>query len=214
MTLRIVVADDHAMIREGLIALLQREADMEVLAQARNGIELLHLVRSVRPDVAILDIGMPIMNGMEAIRRLAAESMPCKMLCLSVNNQHQEVIAALDAGASGYVLKENSYDELARAVRRVMANQVYLSGELIGGVLHAARSPAAVEVPLRLPQLTARERQIAQLFAEGHSTKSIARLLFLSDKTIASHRENTFRKLGIRSIAELTRYAMREGLSQ
>jgi DNA-binding NarL/FixJ family response regulator len=81
-------------------------------------------------------------------------------------------------------------------------------------VLHAARSPAAVEVPLRLPQLTARERQIAQLFAEGHSTKSIARLLFLSDKTIASHRENTFRKLGIRSIAELTRYAMREGLSQ
>ncbi|MNN38248.1 Transcriptional regulatory protein DegU [compost metagenome] len=208
------------MIREGLAALLQREDDIEVLAQARNGVELLQLVRSLRPDVAVLDIGMPILNGVEAIRRVTAEAVPCKMLCLSINNRHQEVMAALDAGASGYVLKENSFEELSRAIRRVMANQVYLSGELIGGLLHAYRSPGtprhtdgAASLALRLPQLTPRERQVAQLFAEGHSTKSIARMLYLSDKTIASHRENTFRKLGIRSIAELTRYAMREGLS-
>lgn len=212
MSIRVVVADDHAMIREGLISLLQREADIEVLAQASDGMELFNLVCSTRPDLAILDIGMPVLNGIEVIRRVRAEEIPCKLLCLSVNNQHRDVVAALDAGASGYVLKENSYDELSRAIRRVMANQIYLSGELLGGVLDACRQPARVEDTSRLTLLTPRERQIAQLFAEGHSTKAIATMLFLSDKTIASHRENLFRKLGIRGIAELTRYAMREGL--
>lgn len=212
MSIRVVVADDHAMIREGLVSLLQREADIEVLAQACDGMELIHLVRSQHPDLVILDIGMPVLNGIDVIRRLRAENVMCKMVCLSVNNQHQDVIAALDAGASGYVLKENSYDELSRAIRRVMANQIYLSGELLGGVLNAVRRSSSETTPSP-PQLTARERQIAQLFAEGHSTKSIAHMLFLSDKTIASHRENTFRKLGIRSIAELTRYAVREGLT-
>jgi DNA-binding NarL/FixJ family response regulator len=213
MSIRVVVADDHAMIREGLVSLLQREADIKVLAQACDGMELLHLVRSHHPDLVILDIAMPVLNGIEVMRRLRTDETPCKLLCLSVNNQHQDVIAALDAGASGYVLKENSYDELSRAIRRVMANQIYLSGELLGGVLNAVRQPGTPEPSQCLPRLTARERQVAQLFAEGHSTKSIARMLFLSDKTIASHRENTFRKLGIHSIAELTRYAMREGLS-
>lgn len=214
MSIRVVVADDHGMIREGLVSLLQREADIKVLAQACDGMELLHLVRSHHPDLVILDLAMPVLNGIEVMRRLRADGTPCKLLCLSVNNQHRDVIAALDAGASGYVLKENSYDELSRAIRRVMANQIYLSGELLGGVLNAVRQPATPEPTQCLPRLTARERQVAQLFAEGHSTKSIARMLFLSDKTIASHRENTFRKLGIHSIAELTRYAMREGLSQ
>jgi DNA-binding NarL/FixJ family response regulator len=212
MSIRVVVADDHAMIREGLVSLLQREVDIEVLAQARDGMELFNLVCSMRPDLAILDVGMPVLNGIEVIRRLRAEEIPCKLLCLSVNNQHRDVIAALDAGASGYVLKENSYDELSRAIRRVMANQIYLSGELVGSVLNAFRRPVRTEEASRLTLLSPRERQIAQLFAEGHSTKAIAGMLFLSDKTIASHRENTFRKLGIRSIAELTRYAMREGL--
>ena len=213
MSIRVVVADDHGMIREGLVSLLQREADIKVLAQACDGMELLHLVRSHHPDLVILDLAMPVLNGIEVMRRLRADETRCKLLCLSVNSQHKDVIAALDAGASGYVLKENSYDELSRAIRRVMANQIYLSGELLGGVLNAVRQPAKPELTQCLPRLTARERQVAQLFAEGHSTKSIARMLFLSDKTVASHRENTFRKLGIHSIAELTRYAMREGLS-
>ncbi len=213
MSIRIVLGDDHTMVREGLIALLQREADMEVLAQARNGMEVVQLARTLKPDVVVTDMGMPVMNGLEVIRRLSAEATPCKMLCLSVNDRLQEVLAALDAGATGYVLKENAYEDLARGIRRVMANQIYLSGELIGSVIHAGRTPAAAVETIRLPQLTARERQIAQLFAEGHTTNDIARMLFLSAKTIASHRENTFRKLGIHSIAELTRYAIREGLS-
>lgn len=214
MTIRVVVADDHAMIREGLISLLQREADIEVLAQARDGMELYKVVHAVRPDMAILDIGMPTLSGIEVIRRLRADEVACKLLCLSVNNQREDVIAALDAGASGYVLKENSYEELTRAIRRVMVNQIYLSGELLGGVLDARRQSARMDDIARPCVLTSRERQIAKLFAEGHSTKAIARMLFLSDKTIASHRENTFRKLNIRSIAELTRYAIREGFTQ
>ncbi|KHK49713.1 hypothetical protein PI87_24745 [Ralstonia sp. A12] len=214
MRIRIVLGDNHAMVREGLIALLQRESDMEVLAQARNGLELVQLARTLKPDVVITDMAMPILNGLEVVRRLSAEAMPCKLLCLSVNDGLQQVMAALDAGAAGYVLKENPYEELVRGIRRIMANQIFLSGELIGSVIHASRAPApAAAETIRLPQLTTRERQIAQLFAEGHTTNDIAGMLFLSAKTIASHRENTFRKLGIRSIAELTRYAIREGLS-
>ncbi|SFZ79544.1 response regulator [Chitinimonas taiwanensis] len=213
MTIRLILADDHAVVREGLIALLQRERDIEVMAQARNGMELLQLARTLKPDVVVTDIGMPIMNGLEAIRRLSSEALPCKLLCLSVSDRPQEVMAALDAGAAGYVLKDNSFDELARGIRRVMANQIYLSGELIGSVMHACRSPAAAREVIKLPQLTPRERQIAQLFAEGHSTQAIAKRLFLSAKTVASHREHLFKKLDIHSIAELTRYALREGLS-
>jgi len=214
MRIRIVLGDNHAMVREGLIALLQRESDMEVLAQARNGLELVQLARSLKPDVVIADMAMPILNGLEVIRRLSGEATPCKLLCLSVNDGLQQVMAALEAGAAGYVLKENPYEELVRGIRRVMANQIFLSGELIGSVIHASRAPApAAAETIRLPQLTTRERQIAQLFAEGYTTNDIAGMLFLSAKTIATHRENMFRKLGIHSIAELTRYAIREGLS-
>ncbi|GGY13921.1 response regulator [Paludibacterium paludis] len=213
MSIRVILGDDHAILREGLIALLEREHDIQVLAQAKNGMELLQLARTLQPDVVITDLAMPIMNGLEVIRRLSAEALPCKLLCLSVTDRPQSVLDALDAGAAGYVLKDNSYEELARGIRRVMANQIYLSGELIGSVVQARRAPQSVEERIRLPKLTARERQVAQLFAEGHSTQAIASRLFLSTKTIGTHRENIFRKLDIKTIAELTRYAMREGLS-
>jgi len=122
-------------------------------------------------------------------------------------------VEALNAGAAGYVLKDNSYEELARGIRRVMANQTYLSGELIGSVMQAYRSPSHVHEPIKLPRLSPREREVAQLFSEGHTTQAIAQRLHLSAKTIATHRENIFRKLGIHTIAELTRYVMREGMN-
>ncbi|TDR82784.1 response regulator [Paludibacterium purpuratum] len=213
MTIRVILADDHAILREGLSALIEREPDIQVLAQAKNGMELLQLARTHQPDVVVTDLNMPIMNGLEVIRRLSAEALPCKLLCLSVNDRPQCVVEALDAGAAGYVLKDNSFEELVRGIRRVMANQIYLSGELVGGVMQACRNPAAAVEALRLPQLSTRERQVAQLFAEGHGTQAIAKRLFISAKTVASHRENIFKKLGIQTIAELTRYALREGLS-
>ncbi|WP_047238786.1 response regulator transcription factor [Chromobacterium subtsugae] len=211
MTIRIIVGDDHALLREGLAALLQRETDMEVQAQAANGAELLQLARQLQPDVVIADINMPLLNGVEVAARLRAESLPCKTLCLSASDRPQTVRAALDAGAAGYVLKENAYAELARGIRRVMANQIFLSGELVAGLVHPSFAGALEAEQIKLPQLSPRERQVTQLFAEGYSTQAIAAQLHLSPKTVATHREHIFRKLGIGSIAELTRYVLREG---
>ena len=213
MKIRVVLGDDHGIVREGLVALLQREADIEVIAEARDGAQLIQLARQLKPDVVITDLSMPILNGMEVIARLSAEALPCKLLCLSVNDQPEKVVAAIDAGASGYVLKDNSYEELARGIRRVMANQIYMSGELIGTVMQSCRSNTAHFEPIKLPRLTAREREVAQLFSEGQTTQAIANRLHLSTKTIATHREHIFSKLGIQTIAELTRYVVREGLN-
>jgi len=218
MRVRVIIADDHHLVREGLVALLEREPDIEVLAQARDGMELVRLARTHIPDVVILDVAMPRMNGIEAIRRIRAEPLPCKLICLSVHAEIQQVAAAIEAGANGYVLKENSFDELARGVRRVMANQLFLSGELVGDMLqHRAAAESEPESLAHSPsssaRLTPREREMVQLFSEGYSAQEIASQLHLSAKTVATHREHVFAKLQIQGIAELTRFALREGLS-
>ncbi|MDC6169148.1 response regulator transcription factor [Paucibacter sp. XJ19-41] len=214
MTIRVIVADDHRIVREGLVALLQREDDIEVIAEARDGMELVRQARELQPDVVLVDLSMPRMNGVEAIRRIRAEPLRCKLLCLSVHEQPQQVLAALEAGASGYVLKENSFDELARGVRRVMADQIYLSGELVGLVLQGSRRPAQAGAKAGdLARLTPREREMVQLLSEGYTAQQIAQQLHLSAKTVATHREHVFAKLQIQGIAELTRFALREGLS-
>ena len=218
MRVRVIIADDHHLVREGLVALLEREVDIEVVAQARDGMELVRLARTHNPDVVILDVAMPRMNGIEAIRRIRAEPLSCKLICLSVHAETQQVAAALEAGANGYVLKENSFDELARGVRRVMANQLFLSGELVGEMLqHRAGSEAEPESAGHghsiSARLTPREREMVQLFSEGYSAQEIASQLHLSAKTVATHREHVFAKLQIQGIAELTRFALREGLS-
>lgn len=213
MKIRVIVADDHRIVREGLVALLNHEHDIEVVAEARDGMELVRLARELRPDALLVDLAMPCMNGIEAIRRLRSEPLLCKILCLSVNEQPQQVQAALDAGANGYVLKENSFDELARGVRRVMAGQLYLSGELVGGLLQGQRDGPAISSRCEAARLTPRERQMVQLLSEGYTAQQIAHQLHLSAKTVATHREHVFAKLQIQGIAELTRFALREGLS-
>lgn len=213
MKTRLIVADDHRIVREGLVALLNREHDIEVMAEARDGMELVRLARQLRPDALLVDLAMPCMNGIEAIRRLRSEPLNCKILCLSVNEQPQQVQAALDAGANGYVLKENSFDELARGVRRVMAGQLYLSGELVGGLLQGQRGGPETSSRCEASRLTPRERQMVQLLSEGYTAQQIAHQLHLSAKTVATHREHVFAKLQIQGIAELTRFALREGLS-
>lgn len=212
MTIRVIVADDHRIVREGLVALLQREEDIAVIAEARDGMELVRQARELQPDVVLVDLSMPRMNGVEAIRRIRAEPLRCKLLCLSVHEQPQQVLAALEAGASGYVLKENSFDELARGVRRVMADQIYLSGELVGLVLQGSLRSAEAQAG-ELARLTPREREMVQLLSEGYTAQQIAQQLHLSAKTVATHREHVFAKLQIQGIAELTRFALREGLS-
>ncbi len=211
MKIRVIVADDHHCVRQGLVALLERESDIDVVAEARDGMELVRLAREWQPDVLLVDLSMPCMNGVEAIRRLRSEPLACRSLCLSMQSDPQQVQAALDAGASGFVLKENSFDELARGVRRVNAGQMFLSGELLGCVL--AQGGAAPAADPTLQRLTPRERQMVQLLAEGYSTQQIAEKLHLSAKTVATHREHVFAKLQIRGIAQLTRFALRAGLS-
>jgi DNA-binding NarL/FixJ family response regulator len=132
MRVRVIVAEDHHIVREGLVALLQRERDIDVQAQACDGMELVRLAREHDPDVVLVDVAMPRMNGIEAMRRMRAEPLRCKMICLSAHAEPQHVAQALEAGASGYVLKECAFDELARGIRRVMANQIFISGVLVG----------------------------------------------------------------------------------
>jgi DNA-binding NarL/FixJ family response regulator len=217
MTLRIVLADDHRLIREGLRALLARESDMEVVGLAEDGATALRLVRQLQPDILVTDLAMPGLNGIEAIRRLRAGHEAVRIVCVSMHVDQRSVVSAIDAGASGYVPKDASGEELAQAVRHVASGQIHLSPALMSAVIDEVRwrrhpsSSARQGTPAK-PTLTSREREVVQLFSEDLSSQAIADRLHLSVKTIATHREHVVRKLGVRGVAGLTRYAMREGL--
>lgn len=213
MTIRIVLADDHRIMREGLSALLKKEPGFELLGEAHDGFEAIRLARELSPDVLVTDLSMPGMNGIEAIRRVRTEAPSVRVLCLSVHDEARMVLAGIDAGAAGYVLKDSSFDELAQAIRKITEGQIYISAGLVGVFVEGYRSRGAAAAGGAFSQLTPREREIVQLFSEGHSTNQIAEQLHLSPKTVATHRENVLHKLQIESIAELTRYAIREGLS-
>jgi DNA-binding NarL/FixJ family response regulator len=213
MKIRVVLGDDHVMLREGLVALLQREPDIELLGHAGHGVDLLRLARTMNPDVVIADITMPVMSGIELARRIRSESLPCKVLCLSGSAESRQVLMAMEAGASGYVLKENCYDELARAIRHTFKGQIFLSAELVRPIMSAYRGTAEDHDAWASPALTWREREITRLFAEGCSTQQVAERLHISAKTVATHRSHVFHKLKIRSVAELTRYAVKEGMA-
>lgn len=215
MKIRIILGDDHRIVLQGLCALLGAEPDIEILGSATDGGELLRLTRELKPDVLITDLSMPVLNGLEVITRLRAENHPCRIICLTFHNDASRVLGVLHAGAAGYVLKQNSCEELVRGIHRVMCNQIFISGELLDMLVQTTRFPtqASAAESFRLPQLTPREREVAQLFSEGGTTKTIAHQLKLSAKTIATHREHIFLKLEVRSVAELTRYMLREGLT-
>jgi DNA-binding NarL/FixJ family response regulator len=212
MGISIILADDHTIVRQGLAALLEREAGFDIIGQANDGLELVALARNRQPAVVVTDITMPGLNGFEAIHRVAALTPSPKVVCLSVHGDPRLVRAALDAGASAYLVKGCGSYELVLAIRAALAGQPYLSAGLAKDVIHGCRSSAtSVEMPAHM-LLSTREREVMQLFAEGHSTHEIAQRLHISEKTIATHREHIMQKLHITGIAELTRYAIREGL--
>jgi DNA-binding NarL/FixJ family response regulator len=218
MTLRIVIADDHRLVREGLQAVLAREDDFDVVGLAEDGADAVRMVRRLQPAVLVTDVAMPGLNGIEAIRRMRAHHETVRVLCLSMHGDQRNVLSALDAGASGYLLKDSSCEELAQAVRHVAAGRIHLSTALMGVVVDEIRTrsrvpPSVADLGGDRPVLTLREREIVQLFAEDLSTQAIADRLHLSAKTVATHRENITRKLGVRGIAGVTLYAVREGLS-
>jgi len=213
MGIRIVLADDHRIVRDGLCALLAREKDIELIGQADDGLGAVRLARELRPDIVVTDVSMPGLNGVEATRRIRADEPSVRVLCLSVHAESRMVLAVLEAGASGYVLKDCSYDELALAIRKAMADQIHLSAELVGLVVKEVRSRGQPQVAGGTAALTPREREMVQLLSEGLSTQQIADRLHVSIKTVAPHREHVMQKLDISSLAELTRYALCEGLS-
>jgi len=216
MTLKIVLADDHRLVREGLQKLLSREGDIEVVGLAEDGAAAIRLVRQLQPHVLVTDLTMPGLNGIEAIVRVRSHHEAVGIVCLSMHADQQSVIAAINAGASGYVLKDASCDELVDAVRAVAAGHAYLGPTLVGTLVDEIRArrhpPVGAALPTQ-PALTVREREIIQLLAEDMSTQDIAARLHVSTKTVATHRENVTRKLGVRGIAGLTRYALTEGIS-
>jgi DNA-binding NarL/FixJ family response regulator len=213
MTIRILLADDHRVMRQGLKSLLEEEPDFEVVAAAGDGRTAVELAEKWRPDVALLDISMPDLNGVEAARRITEVSPRTYVVALSMHSDRQHVTNMLEAGASGYVLKDCEFGELAAAVRVVAEGEVYLTPRVSNVVLETyVRGRHTQEAP-QLPQLTPREREVLQLIAEGHTTKEIAGVLGVSVKTIETHRANTMRKLDVRSVAELTKAAIREGLT-
>lgn len=210
---RVLVGYDHTMMREGLIALLQREPDIDVIGQASHGLEVLRMIRQLTPDVVIADVAMPMMGGIEVARRARGELLSSRVLCLAAAALHGQVLEALEAGAMGYVLKNNHYGELTRAIRQVHRHQVFLSSELVAPVMIACRVGQNPTADGSGHALTWREREVTRLFAEGCSTREIANRLHISAKTVATHRAHVFRKLNIHSLAELTRFAVKEGMT-
>jgi len=213
MTTRILLADDHQIMREGLASLLEKQPDMEVIQQASDGLQAVRLSRDLNPDVVVMDLTMPGMNGIEATRLITNEVLGVKVLCLSVHGDTRFISAVLDAGASGYLLKDCAFEELVTAIRTVLANKIYLSPGIAGTVVDDYKARRPESVPSPHSNLTEREREIVQLLAEGQSTKEIAERLCLSVKTVGTHREHLMTKLNVHNLAGLTKYAIREGLT-
>lgn len=212
MRVKILIADDHKIVREGLCNLLQKEKDIEVVAEASDGNTAVQKALELHPDVVIMDVAMPGLNGVEATRKITARSN-IKVVALSMHSDKRFVTAMLKAGASAYLLKDCAFEELVSAIRTVAADQTYLSPKIAGIVTKEFVHHLKEEDTSAFSVLTPREREVLQLFAEGWNTKEIAAHLNLSTKTIETHRSNIMNKLNIYSLAELTKYALREGLT-
>lgn len=213
MKTNIILADDHKIVREGLKNLLSVEWDIEIIGEAENGREALILVIEKKPDLIIMDIGMPELNGVEAAKRIKKESPETKIIALSMHSDKQFVTGMLQAGASGYLLKDCAVDELVDAIRTVMDKRIYLSTEISSVVVNEFMSNLSLNDNINSNELSDREKEVLQLIAEGKPTKNIADLLFISNKTVESHRKNIMTKLDLHTIPELTKYAIRSGLT-
>lgn len=214
MNIRLILADDHEMMREGLKSLIQKENGMEVVGEAENGKEAVQLATKAGAHVVVMDVAMSDLNGIEATRKIVGANPHMKVIALSGHANKEFVREMLTAGASAYVLKKRAYEELARAIREVMKGKKYLSPDIAQGVVddYVELSSSISDNPAFIV-LTDREREVLQQLAEGKSTKEMADALSVSVKTVETHRRNIMEKLNLHSVAELTKYAIREGVT-
>ena len=210
---RIVIAEDHTILREGLRALLSSDSDWEVVGEARDGQEAIRSVEKFKPHLILTDLSMPRMNGLDAIREIKRKSPETKILILTVHKTEEYIQAALEAGANGYVLKDSSHSELSLAIRNVLEGKYFISpeisGKIIGGYLQGKKP---VKPTTSFETLTQREKSILKLIAEGNKNKEIADFLCISVKTVEKHRANLMQKLDIHNISDLTALAIEKGL--
>jgi DNA-binding NarL/FixJ family response regulator len=213
LPLTILIADDHRLFRDGLRTLLEAQKDVSVIAETTDGAETVAAAAELKPDIVLMDVSMPGLNGIEATRRILSAGAPPKIIMLSMHSDRRFVLESLKAGAVAYILKDCAFEELLLAIKAVRGNRMYLSRLISDSVIKDYIAIAKSVPGSAFSILSAREREVLQLLAEGKTTKETAARLHVSVKTIETHRKQIMDKLDIHSVAELTKYAIREGLT-
>ncbi len=213
MSIKVLIADDHQIIREGLRVMLEKEPDIKIVGEAEDGRMAERLARELLPDVIIMDVGMPDLNGIEATRQITATSSGIKIIALSMHDDRRFVLNMLEAGAAGYILKDDAFKSLSKAIRMVVINKAYFSHKLADlAETKGFTGPSRLK-SMDSSSLSGREREVLQLVSEGKTSNQIAEDLHISAKTVETHRQQVMLKLNIKNVAELTKYAVREGLT-
>lgn len=212
MSIRIVLIEDHELMREGLRALIEKQPGFEVIGEAGDGRSAMELVQNLMPDVVVMDIGMPELNGIDATRRITSENMQVRVVGLSMHADRRYVVAMLKAGALGYLLKDCAFDELITAIKYVMSGHRYLSPLILDEVLVDYLNSGVISDVSVYSLLSEREREVLQLIADEKSTREIAALLYVSQKTVESYKSRIMEKLNIHTTAGLIKFAIKEGL--
>ncbi len=213
MTIKVLIADDHQLFREGLVNLLSSAPDIEVIAEAEDGRDATEKTKKLKPDVVLIDIGMPHMNGIEATRVMKKDLPDLKIIAVSMHSDRQFVKGILEAGADGYLLKNCTYKQLIDAIQSVNSGKKYLSDDITEMIIKGYLDPSDTETE-SYTELSEREMEILKLYAEGKSTREISEKLFISVKTVGTHKQHILEKLGLKTNADIVKYAIKEGLIQ